>query len=296
MAARKKPAKRKSPAKRKPAKTIAFPRKPIMIFVGALMFSWCCMWFFFSDADTRSAMWIKNKTIGATDSVGYEVDNILVEGRQHTDSAALLALLNTQKGDPIFRFDPHEARDKIMDLSWVQEARVERRLPDTIFIALTERTPIALWQNGRALHLVGDTSFVWQPADIEPFQSLPMIRGKGAPDQAAALFAILEAQGSLLPRLDHATYIDGRRWDLRLKNDKVINLPANDAARALSHVMRRNAEDRILEQDVISVIDARYKDRLIVRTRAGGVEDYKDAERESMLRDVAPATAKGTAL
>ena len=40
-------------------------------------------------------------------------------------------------------------RERLLQFGWVKDARVSRRLPDTLVIDIVERTPAALWQNQR---------------------------------------------------------------------------------------------------------------------------------------------------
>src|SRR3546814_9628127 len=70
----------------------------------------------------------------------------------------LLAALGIGRGEPILRFDPDAAHEAILALPWVKTASVERRLPDTIFVRIEERRPMALWQNERQLKEIGRAS------------------------------------------------------------------------------------------------------------------------------------------
>ncbi|PCI55917.1 MAG: hypothetical protein COB36_03725 [Alphaproteobacteria bacterium] len=250
-------------------------RRAAVICVALMVMLWGGAWFFLSDADTDSANWVKDKTIAAAGSAGYRVENILVEGRQYSDADALLALINIEKGDSIFLFDPTDAKTQIEKIGWVKSARVERRLPDTIYIKLAERRPLALWQDGKTLSLIDENGAVLTQENLDRFKNLLMIRGKGAPKKAKELLSLLDAEQALKPLVDHAVLVENRRWDIYLLDGKRIKLPETDVGLAIRNMMLRHEQDNILGKDSITVIDARYQGRLIIRTKLGKVQDYK---------------------
>ncbi len=157
----------------------------------------------------------------------------------------------------------------------MKSVRVERRLPNTVYINLKERTPIALWQHDDSLYLIDSEGERLTQENLAAFKDLLMVSGQGAQKAVPALNKMLSSYPDLIANVDHAERIDNRRWDVVLKNSKRIKLPAKASSEALAHVMERQTEDQILDKESIMDIDARYKGRLIVRTKLGKVQDYK---------------------
>ncbi len=270
------PKKRKTAAARSRRKMDLGWLKKVGFAVGVVfVFSWCVAWFFLSDLDNRAVQWMKTKTLDVTSSSGFTVDEILVDGRKYSDSDALLALINVQKGDPIFALNPVDAKEQIERISWVKSVRVERRLPNTVYVALIEREPVALWQEGDSVSVIDAEGNVLTQSNLTAFKALPMIRGDGAPAKAEALFSALSKFPKFEKQADHMVLIDDRRWDIVLKSGIRIKLPEKKVSDALDHLMKRHEENHLLMQDTVSDIDARYKGRLIVRTKLGKVQDYK---------------------
>lgn len=249
-------------------------RSGVVILI-LLFVVWAVAWFIISDTHTASANWMKEKTLKASVNAGFKVNEILVEGRVNTDPNRLLGIINVKKEDPIFLFDPKEARDRIKEISWVESVHAERRLPDTVFIKLKERAPFALWHNNEKLSVVDVNGNILSDQNIAQFKDLMMIRGNGASGKAGNLLNILSGEPDLLTIIDHAELIDKRRWDLVLKDMKRVKLPENDIGLALRHLMTTDAQNNILGKESITDIDARYQGRLIIRTKLGTVQDFK---------------------
>jgi len=242
--------------------------------LGALVFlGWAGSWFFLSEADTKTAAWARQKSLDVTADMGFTVKNILVEGRVNSDADVLLAIINVEKGDPLFSFDPDEARKLIERITWVKTAHVERRLPDTIYIVLEERKPLALWQRDKKLTLIDEDGEVLTDHNLKRFKDLVIIAGRNAPRHAPELLELLAVEPTLYNRVESASRVGGRRWDLKLDGGIAVKLPEDDIGFALRR-LAMGQEDGLLDKDIVSV-DLREPDRMIVRTRPGKVQEYK---------------------
>ncbi len=246
-----------------------------VIFIALVILSWAAVWFFLSDADINSSNWVRERTVAVLANSGFSVENILVEGRVNSDPDILLALINIEKGDPIFSFQPNEAKNQIEKIGWIKSARVERRLPDTIYISIVERKPLALWRNKDALYLIDNDGEVISSSDLNKFKDLIMVSGDGSNMKASKFIALLNAEEKLKSMVNNAKLIDNRRWDLYLHGGKLIKLPENDMGLAIKNIMFRHEQNDILNSDSVAVIDARYQGRLIISTKLGKVQDYR---------------------
>ncbi len=260
---------------------LSLGKKVVLSIVVFILLAWGGVWFFLSGSDITTKNWATEKTLDITKDAGFKVENILVEGRKYSDPEILLSLINVTKGDPLFSLNPEEAKAQIERISWVKSARIERRLPDTIYIELEEYTPLALWKNNGELFVIASGGVSLSQDNLDRFKGLLMVSGNGANKKAGGLIKLLDTEPDLKKTIDHAEIIDNRRWDLYCKDGKLIKLPEFDAEIAMRNVMLRDEQDNILSKDSITVIDARYKGRLIVRTKLGGVQDYK-----SSLKDI----------
>ncbi len=262
-------------AKKVEAKLGVFGKRAVRGGVFAVVALWGTAWFFLSDADTRTATWIDDQAMNITRSAGYEVKNIPVDGIHHTDADALLAVINIKSGDPIFRFKPKEAKEQIERIGWVRSAHVERRLPDTIYIKLDEREPIALWEDNGQVYVIDSEGVQLTQNNLNAFKDLVMVRGAGAEKAVPKLMEKLSAHQEITSKIDYAQRIDDRRWDIVMHGGMRLKLPESGVVAALENVVQSERETGLLSKDNIVEIDARYKERLIVKPKQGNVQDYK---------------------
>ncbi len=245
------------------------------IAAGAAVFViWLGAWVVLSGAAQRTGIWTQQQLYELAAAGGFAVENILVEGRFHSDPDVLRALINIERGDPLFAFDPAEAKEMIERISWVRMAHVERRLPDTIYIGLIEREPVALWQSKRKVRVIDADGVTLTDRDLAPYKDLILLVGEDAPAHVAALLPLLAAEPVLQARVEAAGWVGERRWDLTLKNGITVRLPEEDPGFALRRLAKAQEEDGLLDKD-ITVVDMRLPDRITVRTKPGAVQEYK---------------------
>ena len=202
--------------------------------------------------------------VSASANAGYALETLEVDGRKETPKQDIMLALGAMKGDPILDIDLEAARQRIVDLPWVTAAVVERRLPGTLRVTLTEAEPLALWQKKGDFYLVSQTGDVLAVKDVARFGKLPVIVGDAAPQKAGDLFAMLALEPTLQKRVTAAVLVGNRRWNLRLDNGVDVKLPEVDAAAAWARFAGLERQHHLLDKD-ISIVDLRQDDKLVVR-------------------------------
>jgi cell division protein FtsQ len=205
-----------------------------------------------------------DRIIQGTGLLGLTVADITVEGRETTDRETILAALGVGLGTPILAANPTRAKEQLEALPWVRTAVIERRLPDTLYVRLVERKPLALWQHGGKLDLIDREGAVIPVARLDRFAKLPMVVGEGAASHAAELLEMLASEPDLAARVTAAIRVGDRRWNLRIENTIDVLLPADETASAWSQLARLERSSAILKREVLT-IDLRLSDRLVLR-------------------------------
>ena len=201
-------------------------------------------------------------------AAGLTISRVVVTGRDRSDRTAILAALGAQRGASILSFDCAAARERLMQMPWVADARVRRVFPGDIEVDLDERLPFAVWQNDGRLMLVDKTGYPIVPVSAEDLTVYPHVVGVGAAEHAEALLTELKAFPDIAARLRAAVRVGDRRWDLKLENGMAIELPADDVATALREVTRLDRDMGVLSSDLLA-IDMRFKDRWILKAPPG---------------------------
>src|SRR6185437_4952529 len=167
--------------------------------------------------------------LSTTAALGLVVSDIEVEGRTTTDTATILAALDAHAGTPILSVNPARAKQQLEALPWVRSAAIERRLPDTLYVRLVERTPLAVWQHDGKQELIDRDGTVIRVTDLSRFAKLPTVVGGDAARRGAAeLIDELASQPDLAARVTALVRVGDRRWNVRIDNAIDVMLPEDD--------------------------------------------------------------------
>lgn len=245
----------------------------VVLFIASAGFG-LATWLWVGGAMKKAENWAGERVAEAGAEAGFKVKNILVEGRVYTDPDILRAALGVEQGDPLLAFDPVKAKAQIKAINWVRDVRVERRMPDTLYVGLVERKPMVLWQKKGALELLDEEGKSITSENLGRFRELLIVMGEGAPSHATDLVNNLRAEPGVMRHLKAAKWIDGRRWDVLFQQGITAKLPEGETGLALRRLAAAVEEDDLLGRSIVSV-DLREEGRMIVQTVPGEAQEYK---------------------
>lgn len=201
----------------------------------------------------------------AVGRAGFSVKHIDVSGIDRMDRMSVYAVALDQQSIAMPLVDLEGVRQKLLKYGWVADARVSRRLPDTLAIEIVERKPAAVWQHSQQLTLVDSHGVALEPVNLNAMPDLPLVIGPDANVQATALTALMDHAPQLRPVLDGAVWIGDRRWDLKFQTGETLMLPEGDvaAAAALSKFADLEAAERLLGRGMAR-FDMRNPDQMAV--------------------------------
>jgi cell division protein FtsQ len=238
-----------------------------VMFVGVVG-----MWAWKTSALSRGVQTASDKVFGATAKSGYAVQNMYIEGRNRTPMKDINEALDVNKGEPILRLKLDEMRERLEKIESIKYATIERALPDTLYVRIEEREPIAIWQYKGKKSLIDDKGVVMSGLDITPYKSLPLIVGEDAPQNIASLMELLNSQPELAKRFTAAVWVGDRRWNIKLKPKQIdagaedieVQLPEEEYLAAWKKLAELQQKEKLLDRD-IKVIDLRIQGRLFIK-------------------------------
>jgi len=202
----------------------------------------------------------------AAADAGYEVSRVEVRGVERMNELKVYERVLGEKERAMPLVDLHALRGSLMELPWVEDARVSRQLPDTIVVDIVEREPHAVLRRPDRLVLIDATGHELEPVSEADAKGMLRISGPGARQQVEALSALLDAAPALRPQVSAAEWVGNRRWNLTFKTGQVLALPQGEeeSAGALMSFARLDGVNRLLGGKV-AAFDMRNPDRIYMR-------------------------------
>jgi cell division protein FtsQ len=210
---------------------------------------------------------------GLAAAMGLRISHVEYVGAQAIDPAALAAAVGVQQGDPTLGFSLAAMQQRVEQLGPVQSVTVQRELPGTLVVTISERDAFAIWQTGgngapakfALIDKAGDVIADQNAAEAKRREpNLMLLVGTDAPKNAQSLMAELKTSPSVLSHVAASERVDGLRWNLLLKNQTLVKLPALGEADAIAQLAALQGSMQLLDRPV-EVIDLRMPGRLVVR-------------------------------
>ncbi len=197
---------------------------------------------------------------------GFRVDQIEVTGLKRMDRMTVYAVATDQRSRAMPLVDLDAVRDRLLDYPWIADARVSRRLPNTLVVDIVERQPVAIWQHNGQLMLIDAAGTLLEEVSADAMPALPLVIGDGANEQEPAYQTLMRSAPALKPLIKAATWIGNRRWDLQFASGEKLVLPEGEeaSARALRKFVELDSRDRLLGRGYLR-FDMRDPGKMVVR-------------------------------
>lgn len=193
----------------------------------------------------------------------FVLDTVTIEGHHHINEEEIKQAIGVTKNTPVYLLNIDDIRRKIEENPWVKVALVERRLPNGLYIAISERIPIAIWQFNQKLYLIDEDGNRITSREIEKFSDLLHVVGQDANVYARNLIQDLEKHPSLAKRVVSAVRYGQRRWDLNFEQKITVKMPEKGFEDAYDYLNALNKKDKLFNQNY-KTINLKDKDKYYV--------------------------------
>lgn len=197
-------------------------------------------------------------------SIGFQLDDVIVEGRIRTDKEQILKTASLSRGKSLLSIDLLEIKKNLEEIPWVNAASVERRFPDTLFVRISEREPVAIWQNKAKTYLVDREGELIETVEAQKYGGLLQISGLKAPQNVGFLISLLDKFPEVKSRVTTAIHLRATRWDIRLDGKVDVKLPEKGAEQALAYLLDLEKHHNLMQREILN-IDLRIPDQLVLR-------------------------------
>jgi cell division protein FtsQ len=225
--------------------------------------------FFYLFFFTKHLVFIKTEIAQSfydlSSEVGFRLENVLIEGQVNIPSDYVVTQLEADKNTAIFAINLNNVKSNLKKNPWIKEISIARRIPNTIYISIVERTPIAIWQLNKKLFLIDreGVKITGADLDIEKFSYLPHVVGSDANIYAGQLIDDISKYPVLAAKILSFVRYGERRWNLNLEQNITVKMPENGFVEALNYLVELDKASKLFNKNY-RVIDLRDKDKYYI--------------------------------
>jgi cell division protein FtsQ len=134
------------------------------------------VWVFAGAAVVTTGLFATRYLLYSPQMLLLKPDQIEVSGNSIVQREEIVKLFVHDRERSVVRIPLETRRSQIEELSWVQEANVQRILPNHLRVQIVERTPVAFFRNGTELTLIDAHGVLLDRPEGEDFH-FPIVTG-----------------------------------------------------------------------------------------------------------------------
>jgi len=197
-----------------------------------------------------------------TEKLPLQIKKIEIFGLVNLDETEIQRELNPFYGESIVFFNIKKLREYLNKYDFIKDVTFKKIYPDTIRVIIVEYPPIGLFIKKNKKYVLIRNG---QKADVDKFDkidSLPIVKGLNADKHFHNFYNSIEAVNFDIKIIKEFNFFEINRWDIILKNGKVIKLPKKNYKKSLIKFISIYNRENI---NNFEVFDFRIDDQLILK-------------------------------
>jgi len=192
----------------------------------------------------------------------FSIREIELTGIKNSDENKIKKKLDEFKGKNIILISTKKLKETIKDFDFIREIKIKKIYPEKIKVEINELKPLAIFMNDNQMYLLLEAGKIIEYKEVSDRDSLTLVYGKGAEKNFYILHASLEELGFNKELIKKFDYFDINRWDIVLKDDKIIKLPVDGYEESLKRFLSIYKKENFSN---FQVFDFRIKGQLILK-------------------------------
>ena len=194
-----------------------------------------------------------------SDSIFFPIKKILIENTVSTNLSELKYDLSFLINRSLFFLDKEKILTVINKHNFISSILLKKKYPNTLKIVIIEETLVATQVIDKKKFYITKANKKINFIDLKIYEDLPSIFGKYK--NFDLFYNDLEENNFKINDVKAFYYFDVGRWDIVLKNEKVIKLPEKNYLEMLSKINLMINDNNFSKY---KVFDFRIKDQLIL--------------------------------
>ena len=150
----------------------------------------------------------------------------------------------------------------INNLQFIKELKIKKIYPDTVRLEIIEYKPIGILNKKNTKILLTSGGEIIRNYNSSKFKNLPLVYGDKAEKYFSNFYNSLENINFQINLISQFNHFDINRWDIVLKNGKIVKLPIKNYENSLNKFLSLYEDNSFKKY---KIFDFRIKGQLILK-------------------------------
>jgi len=193
-------------------------------------------------------------------SIFFPIKNIVIKNTFAIDLIKLKGELEFLKGSSLFFLKEEKIIDVTTKYDFISSIQLKKTYPNTLKVLISEYRPVVTEINEKKRYYMTKKGKKINFVKRKIFENLPVIFGNHK--NFSSLFEVLEKSNFNIKKIKAFYYFDVGRWDIELKDKKIIKLPVVNYEKVLMEIGSVLNDSNFIKYQIF---DYRIKDQLILQ-------------------------------
>ena len=190
----------------------------------------------------------------------FNLKEIIIENNQLLKDKDIKNLLFPIYNKNLLFLKNTEVKRALMQNSFIESFDIKKKYPSTLKIRVFEKRPIAILLNKKNKFYLSEKIDLIEFKSLPDYQNLPYVFGNK--DDFKIFYKDLKKINFPTDLIEKYTLYETRRWDLEIKNKKVIKLPSKNYITSLENFLDLKGKNSF---EKYKLFDYRISNQLILK-------------------------------
>ena len=192
----------------------------------------------------------------------FFIKQIEIVGVKNSNKEELELRLDKIRSKNIIFLSEKDFKEAIKDMNFINSLEIKKIYPKKIKVTVIEDLPIGIYSNDNGeKYLLLENNKIIKNHNYE-FENLPEVYGEGALEKFSNFYSNLQKTSLNLNLVKRFNYHDINRWDILLKDEKLIKLPSENYENSILKFLEIYEKNSFKK---FRIFDFRIKNELIVK-------------------------------
>ena len=192
----------------------------------------------------------------------FFIKQIEIVGVKNSNKEELELRLDKIRSKNIIFLSEKDFKEAIKDMNFINSLEIKKIYPKKIKVTVIEDLPIGIYSNDNGeKYLLLENNKIIKNHNYE-FENLPEVYGEGALEKFSNFYSNLQKTSLNLNLVKRFNYHDINRWDILLKDEKLIKLPSENYENSILKFLEIYEKNGFKK---FRIFDFRIKNKLIVK-------------------------------
>ena len=189
----------------------------------------------------------------------FNIKKIIIENNFILDKEIIKKRLSYLYNKNLFFLNNLNIQKSLKDETFIESFFIKKIYPNTLKIIIEEKIPIAILHNKKEKYYISSNGQLIDFINTDIYKDLPIVFGSGK--DFFTFYTNLQNIKFPTNMIKSFYYFESGRWDIIMKNNKVIKLPIKNYLSSLENYMLSITNDKF---ENYKIFDYRIKDQLIL--------------------------------